>query len=200
MRLRKAISPLVVVFSLYFSPAETGLAHQSPIKSVERREVQVTIEDFTLVDQNAHEATFRQLAGRVVVVAFAYTTCPDVCPLITAALRRVQVGLTPAERKKVFLLTITTDPEIDSPTVLANYGKRYSADFTNWSFLTGDQAALKKVWQNFGVGVNRKGRGLVDHTPLTALVDRQGKMRVGYVGPSPDAKLVLRDVRRLLAQ
>jgi cytochrome oxidase Cu insertion factor (SCO1/SenC/PrrC family) len=200
MRLRKAISPLVVVFSLYFSPADMGLAHQSPIKSVERREVQVPIEDFTLVDQNAHEATFRQLAGRVVVVAFAYTTCPDVCPLITAALRRVQVGLSPAERKKVFLLTITTDPEIDSPTVLANYGKRYRADFTNWSFLTGDQAALKKVWKNFGVGVNRKGRGLVDHTPLTALVDHQGKMRVGYVGPSPDANLVLRDVRRLLAQ
>jgi cytochrome oxidase Cu insertion factor (SCO1/SenC/PrrC family) len=110
------------------------------------------------------------------------------------------MGLPPEERKKVFLLTITTDPEIDSPKVLGNYGKRYGAEFTNWSFLTGDQSALQKVWKNFGVGVKRKGRGLVNHTPLTALVDRRGKMRVAYVGPSPDAKLVLRDVRQLLAQ
>jgi protein SCO1/2 len=112
----------------------------------------------------------------------------------------VQSGLTPDERKKVFLLTITTDPEIDSPKVLASYGKRYGADSSNWSFLTGDQAALQKVWKNFGVGVKRQARGLVDHTPLTAVVDRHGKMRVAYVGPAPDAKLVLRDVRGLLAQ
>ncbi len=93
-------------------------------------------------------------------MAFAYTTCPDVCPLITAALRQVQSGLTAEERKKAFLLTITTDPEIDSPKVLAGYAKRYGAELANWSFLTGDQAALQKVWKNFGVGVKRKAPGL----------------------------------------
>ena len=180
--------------------AVQAVAHDVPQKNVERRAVVVPINEFTLVDQNSREFQFSKLTGRVVVVAFAYTTCPDVCPLITAALRQVQNGLTPDEHKKVFLLTITTDPEIDSPKVLAGYGKRYGADFANWSFLTGDQAELQKVWRNFGVGVKRKGRGLVDHTPLTAVVDRQGKMRVAYVGPSPDAKVVLRDVRGLLAR
>ena len=180
--------------------AVQAVAHDVPQKNVERRAVVVPINEFTLVDQNSREFQFSKLTGRVVVVAFAYTTCPDVCPLITAALRQVQNGLTPDEHKKVFLLTITTDPEIDSPKVLAGYGKRYGADFANWSFLTGDQAELQKVWKNFGVGVKRKGRGLVDHTPLTAVVDRQGKMRVAYVGPSPDAKVVLRDVRGLLAR
>ena len=176
------------------------MAHEVQQKTVERRAVAIPINKFVLVDQNSREFQFSMLTGRVVVVAFAYTTCPDVCPLITAALRQVQVGLTSEEHKKVFLLTITTDPEIDSPKVLAGYGKRYGADFANWSFLTGDQAALQKVWKNFGVGVKRKGRGLVDHTPLTAVVDRHGKMRVAYVGPGPDAKTVLRDVRGLLAQ
>ena len=180
--------------------AVQAVAHDVPQKNVERRAVVVPINEFALVDQNSREFQFSKLTGRVVVVAFAYTTCPDVCPLITAALRQVQNGLTPDEHKKVFLLTITTDPEIDSPKVLAGYGKRYGADFANWSFLTGDQAELQKVWRNFGVGVKRKGRGLVDHTPLTAVVDRQGKMRVAYVGPSPDAKVVLRDVRGLLAR
>ncbi len=177
-----------------------AFAHEVQQKTVERREVYIPISDFTLVDQNSREFQFSKLTGRVVVVAFAYTTCPDICPLITAALRQVQSGLTPDERTKVFLLTITTDPEIDSPKVLAGYGKRYGADFTNWSFLSGDQAALQKVWKNFGVGVKRKARGLVDHTPLTAVVDRQGKMRVAYLGPAPDAKVVLKDVGSFLRQ
>jgi protein SCO1/2 len=177
-----------------------ALAHEVKQKTVERREVLIPINNFTLVDQNSREFKFSQLAGRALVVAFAYTTCPDVCPLITAALRQVQSGLTPDERTKVFLLTITTDPEIDAPKVLAGYGKRYGADLATWSFLTGDPAVLQKVWKNFGVGVKRKARGLVDHTPLTAVVDRQGRMRVAYIGPAPDTKAVLKDVRSFLVK
>ena len=199
VKLSFASSLMVMALSIN-SMAFIAGAHEFHQKTVERRAVQITIGDFTLVDQNSREFKFGHLAGRVVVVAFAYTTCPDVCPLITAALRQVQSGLTPEERKKVFLLTITTDPEIDSPKVLAGYGKRYGADFTNWSLLSGDQAALQKVWKNFGVGVKRKGRGLVDHTPLMAVVDRQGRMRLAYVGPAPDAKAVLKDVRNFLVQ
>lgn len=199
--MKLALSYCLVILALSInSLAVQAVAHEVQQKKIERRAVEIPISEFTLVDQNSREFQFSKLTGRVVVVAFAYTTCPDVCPLITAALRQVQNGLTQDERNKVFLLTITTDPEIDSPKVLAGYGKRYGADFVNWTFLTGDQAALQKVWKNFGVGVKRKGRGLVDHTPLTAVIDRQGKMRVAYEGPSPDAKVVLRDVRGLLAQ
>ena len=196
-RLLRSLVGLYLVFTSL--PAESW-AHQIELKPVERREAKIAISDFTLVDQNARQFKFAQLAGRVVVVVFAYTTCPDVCPLLTAALRQVQSGLTREERKKVYLLTITTDPEIDGPKVLAGYAKRYGADLTDWSFLTGDPAELQKVWKNFGVGVQRKGRGLVDHTPLTALIDRQGRMRLAYVGPAPDAKAVLKDLRALLAQ
>ena len=199
MKLRLTYCLLALALSTNFNRVE-AFAHEVQQKTVERREVYIPISDFTLVDQISREFQFSKLTGRVVVVAFAYTTCPDICPLITAALRRVQSGLTPDERTKVYLLTITTDPEIDLPKVLAGYGKRYGADFTNWSFLSGDQAALQKVWKNFGVGVKRKARGLVDHTPLTAVVDRQGKMRVAYLGPAPDAKVVLKDVGSFLRQ
>jgi protein SCO1 len=198
---RMALPYCVVVLALSIKCLVVpAVAHEVPQKNVERRAVEIPIADFTLVDQNSREFQFSKLTGRVVVVAFAYTTCPDVCPLITAALRQVQSGLTPDEHKKVFLLTITTDPEIDAPKVLAGYGKRYGADFANWSFLSGDQAALQIVWKNFGVGVKRKARGLVDHTPLIAVVDRKSNMRVVYVGATPDAKMVLDDVRRLVKQ
>ena len=199
--MRSSLVRLMIVLPVVFgSVAAENFAHQAELKPVERRAVQIPIDDFILVDQNSREFKFSQLAGRVVVVAFAYTTCPDVCPLITAALRQVQSGLTAEERKKVFLLTITTDPEIDTPKILAGYAKRYGADFASWSFLTGEPAALQKIWKNFGVGVKRKARGLVDHTALTAVVDRQGKLRVAYVGPAPDAKAVLQDVRSFLVR
>jgi protein SCO1/2 len=188
---------------LAFTMASFGVqtvAHEVQQKSVERRAVMIPIDDFDLVDQNSRDFKFSKLTGRVKVVAFAYTTCPDICPLITAALREIQSGLTPEESKNVFLLTITTDPEIDSPSVLAGYGKRYGADFANWAFLSGNPIAMQKIWKNFGVGVNRKARGLVDHTPLIALVDRHNKLRVAYVGPAPVARIVLQDVRTLLKQ
>jgi protein SCO1/2 len=177
-----------------------GGAHEVKLKAVERRQAQVPINDFSLTDQNSRPFQFRQLKGSVVLVAFIYTTCPDVCPLTTAALRQAQSGLKTEERKTVFLLSITTDPEIDSPKILTDYAKRHSADLANWAFLTGNENELKKVWKNFGVGVHRIARGLVDHTPLTAIVDRQGRMRFVYVGSTPDAKLLLKDARALLAE
>jgi protein SCO1/2 len=190
-----------IILVLLFVAGSSSFAANAPSKlGAQRRIASTPINDFGLIDQRGAAFAFESLSGRVVVVAFVYTSCPDVCPLITASLRQVQVGLSAEERQKVHLLTVTTDPEIDQPKVLLAYGKRYSADFANWSFLTGDPAALKKVWQNFGVGVKRKGRGLVDHTPLTAIVDQKRLLRFGYVGPSPDPHAVLSDIRALLAE
>jgi protein SCO1/2 len=180
--------------------ANAGIAAENQPTRAERRVTHRPIGNFTLIDQNGARFAFDKLADKVVVVAFAYTTCVDVCPLITAALRQTQIGLTPRERSQVQLLTITTDPEIDSPKVLRAYAKRYGAELENWSFVTGDAVVLGSVWKNFGVGVKRRARGLIDHTPLTAIVDQAKLMRFAYIGPSPDPHAVLADVRALLKQ
>jgi protein SCO1/2 len=187
-----------LVLALWAAPVAGG-PHDLSLQT-ERRQVGIPIGGFALTDQSAKPFHFKDLAGKVAVVTFAYTTCTDVCPLITAAARQVQSGLSASERQRVHLLTITTDPEIDSPKVLAGYGKRHGADFANWSFLTGPESELKKVWKNFGVGVKRKGRGIVEHTPLTAVIDQDGVMRYIYIGPSPEPQQVLIDVRALLAK
>jgi protein SCO1/2 len=168
------------------------------IKGVQRREVSIPVRDFSLTDQTGRPFEFRQLKGKVVLLAFGYTTCPDVCPLVTAAMRRVQLEVAPREKKSVYFLTITTDPEIDSPKVLSAYAKRYEVDHANWVFLTGSPAALGPVWKNFGVGVVRKARGLIDHTPLTALIDPEGVARFVYLGTAPQSKVMLADIRGLL--
>lgn len=180
--------------------AGNALAHEPQIPVVQRRETRVRINDFLAMDQTGRNFEFSSLRGKVVLVAFAYTSCPDVCPLITAAARQVQIGLSKSERNQVQLLTVTTDPETDSPKILTSYAARYNADFANWLFLTGNETELAKIWKNFGVGVQRKARGLIDHTPLTAIVDKNGILRIAYIGPSPDPKRVLGDLRRLLGE
>ncbi len=166
--------------------------------AAERRQIKVPIQNFSLRDQSGKNFSFQGLRGKLVVLTFVYTTCPDLCPLITSSLLRVQRGLRADERNSVFLLSITTDPEIDSPEVLKSYAERYGVDFSNWSFLTGEEDELSPVWKAFGVRVQRKARGLVDHTTLTALVDKKGVMRFAYHGTFPDPKMVLRDLRALL--
>jgi protein SCO1/2 len=164
----------------------------------ERREIQRPVADFALTNQAARPFKFSSLRGKVALVAFAYTTCPDLCPLVTAAMRQVQDGLKPEERSATYFLTITTDPEIDTPVVLAAYAKRHGVNLTNWSFLTGEQAALERVWKNFGVVVRRQARGLIDHTMLTAVVDHQGTVRIVYLGSAPNAETMRRDIRELI--
>lgn len=193
---------IVLGFFLLINPSNASLsaAAQLEQKPVQRRVTNIPIDDFVLIDQRGGKFQFAKLAGKVIVVSFAYTTCPDVCPLLTASMRDVQTGLTADERRNVQLLTITTDPEIDSPKVLAAYAKRFNAETDSWSFLTGDDAALKKIWKNFGVGVKRKGRGLVDHTPLIGIVDQKQILHFAYIGSSPDGKPMLKDIRSLLAR
>jgi protein SCO1/2 len=184
-----------------FAPFAGGPFAQAPARSgAQRRQVQISIRNFSLVDQSGRPLVFDRLKGKVVVANFAYTTCPDVCPLMTAAMRRVQTSLSDAESGSVHFLTITTDPEVDEPKVLASYAERHGADLSNWSFVTGAETSLRPVWKNFGVGVRRVARGLIDHTALTAVIDKAGSMRVAYHGAAPDPSLVLKDVRSLLAE
>ena len=192
-----SIAVLLLALITQYSLPGGSVAHTDQGK-MQRRKVAVPLGDFSLTDQGSRAFRFKDLTGKVVVVAFAYTTCPDVCPLITAAMRRVQGELSPAESQSVQLLTVTTDPEVDSPAVLAAYAKRYNADLSNWAFLTGDERLLARVWKNFGVGVKRKSRGLVDHTPLTAIVDQKGVIRFAYYGSAPDPQVIVEDLRSLL--
>lgn len=192
---------LLVAAGLFFVTEARVLGQQSgyELRPPERRQVNIPIPDFSLKDQSVRPFSFQKLRGKLVLVTFIYTTCPHVCPLLTLSLLRVQKELRASERNSVFLLSISIDPEIDKPQVLKSYGDRYEVDFSNWSFLTGDIMELAPVWKAFGVKVQKKARGLVDHTALTALVDGNGVMRFAYYGGSPDYKIILRDMRTLLS-
>ncbi len=175
-------------------PGSGSKAHEP-----ERREVNMPIPDFSLTNQQGEPFAFKSLVGKIVLLTFLYTTCPDVCPLVTISMGSVQKGLSPKERESVYLLSVTTDPEIDKPEILKAYGERHQVDFTNWSLLTGNIQQLVLIWKAFGIKVLKKARGLVSHTSLTALMDKKGVVRIIYAGTAPDAKVILKDLRILLA-
>ncbi|MFQ5896559.1 MAG: SCO family protein [Nitrospinota bacterium] len=156
---------------------------------------------FTLITQGGDRLGLEDLRGKVILVNFIYTSCPDVCPLATAKFRRVQRLLRARGLQGVVhLLSISTDPTLDSPAALAAYGRRHGADFSFWAFLTGPAGALARVWERFGVVAVARGRGDIDHTSMTFLLDRVGRFRLLYRGYGWREEDVVRDIARLLEQ
>lgn len=194
------LAPLSVDFSAYGASSphghETGSQQKTPKAAVSN----VKAPEFTLIDQDAKQFLSTNLRGKIVVLDFIYTTCTDVCPPFTANFARLQRQLNPEHKSEVIFVSITTDPEIDSPKVFRSYAQRYGADFSNWAFLTGTEAQLREVWKGFGIRVIRKGRGLVQHDSVTTLIDRQGMRRFNHFGEKWRLEDVERDLLFLLAE
>jgi protein SCO1/2 len=154
--------------------------------------------DFTLTSQDGEEVTLAALRGRVVAVTFIYASCPDICPMLTDKLARVQDKLGADFGSKIAFVSITTDPERDTPDVLKRYAEAFDANLAGWSFLTGKPAAVLDVARRYGVAVAKAADGGLDHTMLTTLVDRQGIMRVQYLGYRFDEEESRRDLQSLV--
>ena len=202
MQLKSKNSRLVALLVFTFALLASTIAAHEPSKTKTEESRRVTsnlkMPPFTLIDQegNPFNADDR-LRGKVVAINFIYTTCSDVCPLFTVEFARVQQALPSQTPLKFFLVSITTDPEIDSPKVLKAYARRFGADFRNWAFLTGDESRLKEVWKGFGVQVIRRGRGLVQHTNLTTLIDGDGNRRINFLVTQWQFSDFLKDMRAL---
>ena len=162
-----------------------------------RRVVNTAVADFTLVDQHGRPFRFKSKRGNLMLATFIFTACPDVCPLFTAKFAAIQRVLNEKRFKDYWLLSITTDPEVDNATILKEYALRFNADLTHWSFLTGARENLAKTWKIFGVNVTKTQGGQVFHTALTTLIDRHGNRRVDYFGDKWLDKEVLKDIQWL---
>jgi protein SCO1/2 len=154
--------------------------------------------DFTLTSQDGAEVTLQAFRGKVVAVTFIYTSCPDVCPLLSDKLAGVQDELGADFGAKFAFLSITVDPEHDTPEVLKDHAEALDANLAGWSFLTGAPATVREVAHRYGVAMVPAADGQVDHTLLTTLVDRRGIMRVQYLGYRFDPDEFRHDLLRLL--
>ena len=111
---------------------------------------QPDIPDIALVDQNGRATTLREAIGsdKPVLVNFIFTTCTTICPVMSAGMSQFLANLGP-ERDQVRVVTISIDPEADTPDKLRAYAARYHAP-TTWQFLTGTPAAVEAAQRAFG--------------------------------------------------
>ena len=156
--------------------------------------------DFALTTTEGGRLALSNLRGKVVAVTFIYATCTDTCPLLTDKMAGMQKRLGPDFGAKVRFVSITVDPERDTPPILAQYARNHGANPTGWAFLTGTPAEIREVGRRYGIYAKKTERGDVDHTFLTSIVDQRGTLRVQYLGIRFDPDEFLRDIRSLLRE
>ena len=143
--------------------------------SAKRLPVYDKVPDFTMTDSARHPFRRSQMAGKIWVVDFIYTFCPAECPLMSSRMRKLEGQV--KGMNDVRLLSISVDPQRDTPPVLNQFAQRWGAPNAQWTFITGDAATVHLLaYQTFHVGdvINK-----MEHSTKFALVDRQGVIR-GY--------------------
>ena len=140
-------------------------------------EVGSRVPDFTLTDQTGRPLSFSALAGKVVALNFIYTRCalPQFCLRVSNHFGVLQKRFQRELGRDLVLVTVTFDPERDTPAVLARYAAQWNADPKTWRFLTGEVAAVRRVCALFGVDAF-PDEGLMNHSLRTAVIDRTGMM------------------------
>lgn len=172
-------------------------------------EVYGRMPDFSLTDQAGAPFSSQALNGKVALLDFVYTHCTDACPLLSASFAQAQRKL--ADEKllgsKVVLVSLSVDPEHDTPPVLAEYGERFKADPASWKLLTGDWEQVWDVVTGFKVatrpphppaGAPAPGGTALTHSTRIVLVDGQGQVR-GYLdGQDASADDLVSAVKKVL--
>src|SRR5215470_9433099 len=153
---------------------------------------------FTLTSQNGKQVALADLRGKVVAVTFIFTLCSATCPVLTPMMSLVQDRLGPDFGTNVAFVSITIDPERDTPEMLKLYAQMYGADVAGWSFLTGEAAIIQDLTRRYGVFVSKTTAGDIEHSFLTSVIDRQGIIRVQYLGVRFGPEEFRRDLLSLL--
>jgi protein SCO1/2 len=152
---------------------------------------------FALHDQDGHSVGLAQQRGRVVLVTFLYTHCPDVCPLVAGNLNAALRALGP-RRQHVRVLAISVDPAGDTPASVRRFVQHHQL-VSEFRYLTGPRATLRRLWAAYGVrSLKQAGGDRVDHTLYTLLLDRSLRGRVLYDSTATVSDIE-HDVRLLLA-
>jgi protein SCO1/2 len=150
--------------------------------------------DFTLTDQNGQPFSFSSLRGRLVLLSFGFTHCPNICPTTLAHLANIYKSLSPADQKQVQVLFVSIDPQRDTPVVLKDYVKFFDPHIIG---VTGREDQVNKVSKLYAVEADEYNTG---HTTGTFLVSRGG-ICMGYYRENQlgNTTRIISDLRRFMA-
>jgi protein SCO1/2 len=195
-----ALAGLIVSVSVALRMLRTGSARVLPVIAA--------VPEFRFQDQSGSTVGNPDLAGRVWIASFLYTTCPGPCPRLVERLAQVRRDF--AGDPRVLLVSFSVDPEADSPEALGAYARTRGIDAAGWKLLTGPSEAIYAfIRSGFLLAVDRSdgsGQAIVEQGPVThstrlALVDVRGRIRGYYDSDDAQALEELRaDVRTLLRE
>lgn len=155
-----------------------------------------------LTDQNGEPYTLTQEKGKVALIYFGYTTCPDLCPTTLNDFAIVKDGLSTDEAADVEFIMVTFDPERDTQARMQEYLNFFDPEFIG---LRGDDAQTEQFLKEYGVTIKRveypnSSTGyLIDHTALIYVIDKEGKLRLTYPYGT-DPTMITEDVQHLISE
>jgi protein SCO1 len=159
-----------------------------------------TVPDQLLIDQDGKPRPLSMLRGHRVALTFIYTRCPmpDFCPLMDRHFQAIQreIKKTPA-LADVRLVSVSFDPQFDTPPVMKAHAERLQADPLVWSFVTGEREEITRFAARFGVSVERAEQNPIDitHNLRTAVIDAEGRVVKVHTGNSWTPSDVLADLK-----
>lgn len=165
-------------------------------------------ESYELVNQEGNAIQFPDAyAGNVMLVGYVYTHCPDICPMITYNMRDIQQELQGED--EFMLISLSFDPERDSPEILHEYAENYKLNQGNWQLLTGNTEEVNAALETLEIKTLKspttfKDDGsrqyYIDHTDRVTLIDGNGDVRNTYVGSKMNQEQILSDIHKLLTE
>ncbi len=193
---------LAATFWLGSTRSRTGGWDDRPLEGLGRFG---TAPDFSLIERSGKPIRLLDLKGKILVVNFIYTRCKDSCPLQSAEMAKFQSDL--KDLKEVRLISVSVDPERDTPEALSRYAERFHADPERWLFLTGQKEEIYRLAQEgFHLSalpaseVGQKSTEIL-HSSRFVLVDGEAEIRGYYDSTDPEAlRRAQRHVRTLLRQ
>ncbi len=171
-------------------------------------EKSISTADFQLVDQDSNNVSFPDsFRGKVMLVGYVYTHCPDICPVITYNMRDIQREL--PDESDFMLISLSFDPERDTPEILSEYASNYKLDQSNWRMLTGETAVVDQALELMDIRTlktptqfteDNKPQYFIDHTDEVTLIDKKGNIRNTYPGSDMDNDKIVKDIHTLLTE
>jgi protein SCO1/2 len=151
-----------------------------------------------LQDQEGRALEAERLAGKLVVLSFMFTSCPRICPEQTRALAEIQRDLPRDVRARVQFLSISIDPETDTPARLKSFAQINGADLASWSFVAGTPESTHSLSSRLSVFDPRTSSpGPGDHGTALYLFDDRGQLRQRYAGAPLDRQRLGRELVQL---
>jgi cytochrome oxidase Cu insertion factor (SCO1/SenC/PrrC family) len=143
-------------------------AHEAMMSSEKAsvRSARITVPDIEVTDQNNHKLHFYRdlVQGKTVAINFIFTTCTTICPPMTANFASVQKKMLQRGEKNLHLISVTVDPENDTPAKLKSYAEMFNAQ-PGWTFVTGTRSQLEQLWKTFSITAGNK----LDHSPTVVI-------------------------------